>query len=57
MRFKELLPDERGAEMTEYILIVALISIAAIVALAFFREKIVLAFKTLGERIQTAVGE
>jgi Flp pilus assembly pilin Flp len=37
---KKVLKDERGQGMTEYILIVVLIAIAAIVAFTYFRDRL-----------------
>jgi pilus assembly protein Flp/PilA len=37
---KKALRDERGQGMTEYILIVVLIAIAAIVAFTYFRDRL-----------------
>jgi len=54
--FKKFLNDERGAEMTEYILIIALVAIAVIGAVAAFRDKIVAAFKQAGDQIEKAAG-
>jgi Flp pilus assembly pilin Flp len=39
-QLKRVLKDERGQGMTEYILIVVLIAIAAIVAFQYFRGKL-----------------
>lgn len=40
LQLKKVLNDERGQGMTEYILIVVLIAIAAIVAFQYFRGKL-----------------
>ena len=39
-QLKKIVKDERGQGMTEYVLIVVLIAIAAIVAFTYFRDKL-----------------
>ena len=50
--FKRFLKDERGAEMTEYILIIALIAIAVIGAVKIFGDKIKEAFGRMGTKLE-----
>ncbi len=49
---KELIRDERGAEMTEYILIIALIAVACIVVVRVFGGKIKTLFQKSAEKIE-----
>ncbi len=51
--FKRFLNDERGAEMTEYILIIALIAIFCIFAVKMFGGKVSDAFKRAATTIET----
>ena len=49
--FKRFLNDEEGQGMTEYILIVVLIAVAAIVVVKLFGKKIADLFKKSTEKI------
>lgn len=49
--FKKFLKDERGAEMTEYILIIALIAIAVIGAVRIFGDQIKAAFGRMSDKL------
>jgi len=49
---KKFLKDESGQGMTEYILIVALIAIAAIVAVRLFGTKIAAAFQRQASTVE-----
>ncbi len=51
--FKKFLKDERGAEMTEYILIIALIAIFCIFAVKMFGGKVSDAFKRAASTIES----
>ena len=54
---KELIRDERGAEMTEYILIIALIAVACVVVVKVFGGKIKDMFAKSTEKIEEQVGD
>ena len=47
--------DERGQGMTEYIILVALIAVAAIAAVKYFGRKTSEGFNEAGQSIQTNV--
>lgn len=49
--------NERGQGMTEYIILVALIAVAAIAAVKFFGRKTSEGFSEAGQKIQTDVVE
>jgi len=51
--WKKFLKDERGQGMTEYILIVALIAVAAIVAVKMFGGTIKGLFSSASDKIQS----
>lgn len=48
---KNFLNDEEGQGMTEYIILVALIAIAVIVAVVFFREQLKSLFFETGNQL------
>jgi pilus assembly protein Flp/PilA len=50
--FKKFFEDENGQGMVEYILIVALIAVAAIAAVKLFGGKISGLFNSFGEKIE-----
>ena len=54
---KKLLNDESGQSMTEYILIVVLIAIAAIVVVKLFGKKIAELFKKSTDKIDKETGD
>jgi len=51
---KRLLHDEQGAEMTEYILIIALIAIFCIVAVKIFGGRLQSAWISMGNKLAGA---
>ena len=51
---KRILHDERGAEMTEYILIIALIAIFCIVAIKIFGGRLQSAWISMGNKLAGA---
>jgi Flp pilus assembly pilin Flp len=48
--------DERGANLVEYILLVALIALAVILAIIFFRGQVQSKFSEAGTSLQQAPG-
>ncbi len=53
---KRLFREEEGQGMTEYVLIIALIALAAIVAMNYFGTAINNVFTSTGDRLNTAAG-
>jgi Flp pilus assembly pilin Flp len=51
---KRLLRDEQGAEMTEYILIIALIAIFCIVAIKIFGGRLQSVWISMGNKLKGA---
>ena len=54
--FKSFWADESGQGLTEYALIIALVSIGLIVILIIFRNAIGAVFKNIAERLGNAPG-
>ena len=51
MKFRQLLKDERGQGLTEYILLVSLIAIALIVITKFFGREIQMVFRKAADSL------